>query len=954
MSQGPVRFALLGPVRAWRGESELDLGRPQRRALLALLLAGAGRTVSMDGLIDALWSEDPPDSAANVIHRHVGVVRRLLEPELPTRAAGRWLLRGAGGYRLEVDDDSLDLLRFRSLRERARRAAAEGAAGRAVALSVEALALWQGPAASGIAAEVRGHPLLSALDREHLAAVKESADLALGAEAADLVLPTLRAAAAANPLDEPLLSRLVLALTAAGHRSEALEVYEGARIRLTDGLGISPGAELLAAQAVAAGRKPREAAPPAGGPAPDGPSGRTGYTAPSPAQLPPDLPVFTGRRTEMAEVLARLPGAGQDTSTVLISAIGGMAGIGKTTLAVHWAHQVADRFPDGQLYVNLRGFDPTGPAMTPGEAVRGFLDALGVPPRHIPNGLDAQAALYRSLLAGRRVLVLLDNAAGTDQIRPLLPGSPGCLTIVTSRNQMHGLLAAYGAHALSLRPLDVDEAREFLARRLGDGRVSDAPGAVAEIAERCAGLPLALACVAARVALSPDVPLSVVADELRETRESLEGFAGGEVSTDVGAVFSWSCRAISPAAARLFRVLGLQAGPDISATAAASLVGLPLRETWPLLTELTQVQLIGEHAPGRYVLHDLLRAYSRELALAQDSQDGRRAALHRLLDHYAHAAHAADLLLAPHLDPISPAPPRPGATLETFSSAERALDWLTAEYPALLLAVDVAVRNGFDTHACQLAWALEAFFDRRGHWHDWATVQRAALGAALRTGLPAMEARALRALARVEGRLGRHDETRTHLERALRLFTELGDDIGRGNTHRSLGWTAEQLGDLRGALRHNQQALELLRSRKDRPAWASVLASVAWYHALLGEYDLAFSHCRTALPVLREYGDRYGEAAAWHSIGYIHQQVGRHTRALGGYGNALELYQELGVPYMEAQTLTDLGDVHSALGDSEAARAAWREALSLLNGLEHPDAGKVSARLAPGGEAHRG
>ncbi|GAA2356521.1 BTAD domain-containing putative transcriptional regulator [Streptomyces cuspidosporus] len=968
MAQDPVRFALLGPLRAWRGETELDLGRPQRRALLALLLAGAGRTVSMEGLIDGLWSQDPPESAANVIHRHVGAVRRLLEPGLPTRAAGRWLLRGAGGYRLEVDADSLDLLRFRGLRDAARQAAEEGAAGRAVTLILEALALWQGPAAAGIAPAVRDRPAFASLDREHLAAVKESADLALSAGLAEPVLPGLRAAAAGSPLDEPLLSRLVLVLAATGHRSEALEVYEGARARLADELGISPGAELLAARTAAAGTAPpttaraaNQAGVPAGGPggggagraAHDGPPGSAGFAAPSPAQLPPDLPVFTGRRAELAEVLARLPGEARTASTVLISAIGGMAGIGKTTLAVHWAHRVRDRFPDGQLYVNLRGFDPTGPAMSPGEAVRGFLVALGVPPQHIPNGVDDQAALYRSLLAGRRVLVLLDNALSTDQVRPLLPGSRDCLTIVTSRNQLQGLLAAYGAHALSLRPLDVDDAREFLARRLGDDRVASAPGAVAEIAERCAGLPLALACVAARAALRPDVPLSVVAEELRESRGGLDVFTGGEVSTDVAAVFSWSYRAVPPAAARLFRLLGLQAGPDVSAEAAASLAGLPAREARPLLAELARVQLISEHAPGRYVLHDLLRAYSQELARTDEPERERRAAVHRLLDHYVHAAHAADLLLAPHLDPIPPTPPRPGAVLESFPDRERALAWLAAEYPALLLAVDDAARNGFDSHACRLAWALEAFFDRRGHWHDWAAAQRTALRCALRTAEPGMEARALRALARVEGRLGRHDEARAHLERALRLFTELGDDIGRGNTHRSLGWTADQQGDLRAALRHNQEALELLRAADDRPAWASVLASVGWYHALLGEFDVALSHCRAALPVLREHGDRYGEAAARHTVGYLHQQAGRHPGAVSAYRDALTVYRELGAPYMEAQTLTDLGDVHSALGDAESAEDAWRQALALLTGLGHPDARKVGERLTASGRAPR-
>ncbi|MER5748658.1 NB-ARC domain-containing protein [Streptomyces sp. NPDC002088] len=361
-----------------------------------------------------------------------------------------------------------------------------------------------------------------------------------------------------------------------------------------------------------------ESAPPADADArtaqDSGPSRTRRSPSPAPAQLPHDLPLFTGRQAELDDLLPPPTGAGQLAETVLISAIGGMAGVGKTVLAVHWAHQVADRFPDGQLYVNLRGFDPSGAIMEPGDAVRGFLDALGVPPERVPHGLDAQAALYRSVLAGRRFLVLLDNARDTDQVRPLLPGTPGCLTIVTSRNELSGLVAAHGARSLTLRSTPSRQ-RAFLVRRLGAERIAAEPGAADEITRLCAGLPLALACVAARAAVHPGFPLEAVAAELREAHGRLDAFTRSDTSADVGTVFSWSSRAVPAEAARLFRLLALHPGPDFSVPAAAALAGLPVRRVRPLLAELSGVHLVNESAPGRYAFHDLLRAHAAERSI---------------------------------------------------------------------------------------------------------------------------------------------------------------------------------------------------------------------------------------------------------------------------------------------------------------------------------------------------
>ncbi|MFI1884455.1 AfsR/SARP family transcriptional regulator [Streptomyces jumonjinensis] len=928
-----MRFEVLGQLRAWREGTELYPGRPQERALLALLLVRAGQPVALSELVAGLWGTQPPHSAVNVIRRHVGSLRRLLEPGLPARAAGRWLVRASGGYQLITDADSLDLLAFRQLCEEARQAVSEDAPARAVDLFTEALGLWRGPVAAGLAPEARALLPLDALDREHLLAVREAADAAVAAGRPGAVLAELRKAAADHPLDEPVQARLTLALVATGRRAEALSTYEAVRERLGTELGIDPGPELLDVHRALLLDVPPDTAP----------SRPRTQTLPTPAQLPHDLPMFTGRRTELDRALALLVDGTGTTGTATIAAISGMAGVGKSTFAVHLAHRMADRFPDGQLYVNLRGFDPSGAILQSVEAVRGLLDALGVPPEHIPRCPDAQAALYRSVLAGRRILVVLDNARDTEHVRPLLPGAPGCLTLVTSRNELPGLVAAHGAHMLTLCPFDGEEARELLALRLGADRVTAEPRAVSEIIRRCAGLPLALTCLAARAAARPHFPLSAVATELREAHGSLDAFTVPDVSVDVSSVFSWSSGALCADSAHVFRLLALHPGPDFTAPAAAVLAGVPVRRSRLLLAELVGAHLVTEHAPGRYAFHDLLRVHATELLRTRHSAAEREEVADRLYRYYAATAHAARDVLAPAADPV---PGPPCATAAGSVSDDRgALAWLTAEYPVLLGVVAAAAESGQDRLACGLVWSLEPFFDRRGHWHDGLAAHRTALDLARRLDDPRTTARALRGLARAEARVGLHDQSRPRLAAALDLAVELNDDIGRAHTHRSLGWESDQQGDIAGALRHNRLALDLFTAAGHRPGQASVLNSVGWYHARLGEYREALRHCYQALTTLQELGDRYGEAATWDSIAYAHHHLGRHPQALAGYWHALHLYRELGVPYLEAETLNRMGDTHLATGGIEAARDSWGEALTLFTELGHPLAEQVSARL---------
>jgi tetratricopeptide (TPR) repeat protein len=673
---------------------------------------------------------------------------------------------------------------------------------------------------------------------------------------------------------------------------------------------------------------------------------RQSATGRVPQQLPAAVTHFAGRTGELATLTGLLRGRADTGGTVVISAISGTAGVGKTTLAVYWAHQVTDRFPDGQLYINLRGFDPSGQLMDPAEAVRRFLDALQVPPERIPVDLDAQAALYRSQLAGKRMLVVLDNAHDTTQVRPLLPGAPTCLVLVTSRNQLTSLIATDDAHPIILDLLTDGEARQLLAQRLGADRVAAEPEAVEEIITRCAHLPLALALVAARAAIRPHGGLRVLAEELRDQQRRWQTLTGDEPTTDVQAVFSWSYQALAPDAARLFRLLGLHPGPDLSARATASLAGLPLSAVRPLLAELTRASLLVEHSIGRYTFHDLLRAYATDLAHRIDTEQQRRTATHRMLDHYLHTAHTADRLLDPARDQVTLTPPQPGVTPEHPADLQQALDWFTTEHPVLLAAVDHAATTGFNAHTGQLAWTLWTFLIRRGHWRDWAATSHAAVAAAQRLADVTAQARAHRNLAHAYTLLDRLDDALTELNHALDLATQTGDQTGQAHTHTNLTYLWERQGNYPQALDHARQALDLHQATGHQTGQANSLNAVGWCHAMLGNHRQALTHCQQALTLHQNLGDRAGQAAAWDSLGYAHHHLGNHTQAITSYHHALALYRDLGDRYEEATTLTNLGDTHHAAGNPQAARDAWQQALAILEDLDDPDADQVRTKLA--------
>jgi tetratricopeptide (TPR) repeat protein len=666
-----------------------------------------------------------------------------------------------------------------------------------------------------------------------------------------------------------------------------------------------------------------------------------------PRQLPGSVRQFVGRDSELAELTALLDNAGARTpAAVVISAIGGTAGVGKTALAVHWAHEVAERFPDGQLYVNLRGYDPSERPVQPAEALRGLLNAMGVPAERIPVGLDAQAGLYRSLLAGRHLLVLLDNARDEQQVRPLLPGSSGCLVLVTSRSQLPGLAATENAYLLDLDVLPDADARQMLAARLGARRAAAEPDAVTEISELCARLPLALAVGAARAAARPGLPLSALAAELRDAQSRLDVLDLGDEAANVRAVFSWSTEQLSPAAAQMFRLLGLHPGPDITAAAAASLSAVPLAQARQTLGELTRAHLITEPSASRHAFHDLLRGYATEQARAAYTETDRATAIGRVLDHYLHTAHHAALLLGPERDGITVAPPLPGVMPERITTSRAAMAWFEAEHKVLLASVGLAAEMRFDSHAWQLPWALRDFLDRRGHWHDWAAVQRTAMDAVGRLGDTAGQAVTCRLAASPCLRLADYDQARAHLMTALGLYRQLGDTVGQARTHQVLSITCDQQRRFTDSVHHDQQALRLFQAAGHRAGQAHALNALGWTYILLGDPQRGRTFCYRSLVLSAQLSDRVGEAHTWDSLGYAEYQLGRHHEATACYQRALRSFREFGDRFREAETLARLGDTRQASSDSHGAEQAWRQALAIYQDLQHPDAAQMHSKLS--------
>jgi DNA-binding SARP family transcriptional activator len=622
MHGGTFRFTVMGPIRAWLGDAELPLGSPQQRALLALLLIRTQQTVPLNEIATFLWRDKPPSSAANVVHHHVSALRRLLEPELRPREPGRWLLRGNSGYRLNVDRRCVDLHVFHDLTGRARERSANGQYREAAALYWEALALRQGSVGTGSPLDLIDSPVFAEVENDYAKTVVEAAETHLGTGDGQRIAGVMRQTAERYPWDERLQATLIRILGATGRQAEALSVYQTVRSRLSTELGIEPGPALRAAQ-TAVLRQSANAAPDEGTDSvPAAAGGR-------PAQLPPDLPSFTGREAGLTQILT----ASARQSTPVVTTISGMAGVGKTALAVHAAHRVAARFPDGQLFLNLHGFD-SGEPMTPDDALRHLLESLGVATAQLPATLPGLTGLYRSLLADRRVIVVLDNSLDAQQVRPLLPATPGSMAIVTSRNVLAGLVITNSAEPVTIAELSPEESHAVLERHFGAARVAHECAAVAVIIEACAGLPIALALVVARAALNTGRSLSEIAAELTSAENRIEAFFSADPDMDLGFLLSCSYRRLDEETARLFRRLALRPTSPISVETAAALSDVPVSCCRRLLANLVAVCLLSEPSAGGFRMHRFVSDYAREALHRVDSPAEQAAAVARVADRH--------------------------------------------------------------------------------------------------------------------------------------------------------------------------------------------------------------------------------------------------------------------------------------------------------------------------------
>jgi tetratricopeptide (TPR) repeat protein len=651
-----------------------------------------------------------------------------------------------------------------------------------------------------------------------------------------------------------------------------------------------------------------------------------------PRQLPMRSPQFVGRETEIARLTASLA----DTGTVVITAIDGTAGIGKTTLAMQWAHQIKDRFPDGQLHVNLRGFDP-GKPMDPDEALHRFLQALGVALNESPAGVEAKAALYRTLLADRRVLIVLDNARTTEQIRPLLPGSPTCLVIITSRNRLDGLIVREGARRIALDVLPAADAMELLAERVGRDRLDAEPEATAHLLELCARLPLALS-----IAAQSDEPISSVVAELRDERNRLDTLDLGDTDHSLRSVFSWSYNVLTPEAARLFRLLGLHPGPDISRHACGSLTGRPAGP----LKELVSANLLTEYLPGRYRLHDLLRTYAAELAATDPERDSAAA---MVLQYYLLSASHADRFIQPNRRGVIETPP--DFVPPDIASYAQAMAWFDEEHAVLLAAITFAADNGYATYAWKLAWACTTFLRRTGRYRERVSVYRIAVAATRKAGDEAGLVTSLRHLATASARLGQLRQALGYLDEASAMLQGAEDDDRVVQNHLAYVRVFEAQGDPAKALDHARQAWDLVQRAGEPTRVADTLTAMGRQLALLERYTEALPLCERALKLYSSIGHQEGEADVLLNIGDIECRRQRYAEALAKYRQSLDLDRQLGDRYWAAIALERIADVHRNMGDHELAADVLSESLVILEDLRHADADRVRAKLSGGSAA---
>jgi DNA-binding SARP family transcriptional activator/tetratricopeptide (TPR) repeat protein len=933
-----LRVGVLGPVLAWNNNEELPVGQPRQQAVLGILAMRANRVISRSELVDAVWGQDPPPSAEGGVYTYVAGLRRIFEPGRSLRGPGRILVSSGAGYVLHLVPGQPDAVMFEQHLHRARQMRKSGDLAGSAGTLQTALSLWRGVAFAGVPGPFAETERVR-LGELKSAAEEELADALIALGRHEEVLADLTAMVAEHPLRERMRGLLMLALYRSGRQAEALRVFGEGRKVLAEELGIDPGVELSRIHQQVLTMDPGLDIMASASAALSGEA--------RPAHLPAEAPGFSGRHDELSSLHGVLDDRSRDDrGTAPVVIISGMAGVGKTALAIRFGRQVARRFPDGQLYVNLRGFDPSLPPLEAAEALRFILDALGVTPQRIPADPEGRAALYRSMADGKRLLIVLDNATGGAQVRPLLPGSPNCLVVVTSRNEMTGLVAADGARPISLDVLSDAEAYEMLNRRLGHERVLAGQEAAAEIIEVCARLPLALSIAVGRAAGRPKRPLADVAAELREARGGLDALDADDAVTDVRAVFSWSYNQLSEPAAQMFRLLGVHPAPDISLSAAASLAGLPRAEAGAALRELVRTHMVAEPVRGRYTFHELLRAYAADQAEQFDTEADRRDAVHRVLDHYLHSAMSGSARFRPNRASPRPAPPLPGVSPVEVTDKEQALAWFDAEILVLLALTGYADANGFDECAWQIPWAIAPYLNRSGRHQDWVATQWVAVAAARRANDVVGQAHSHYFLGYALSTMGDNAAAEPNVRQSLALFRELGDRGHEAMVLNGLAIMMRDDGRFAEALAVAQDGLRMVKAAGYWWIQARLEITVGWLYADLEQYDSALAHCQRGLGLQRESGNRVGAGDALATMGKIYARRGDHTQARTYFQQAIDVYRDFGAAFDEAQTLTDLGQTLADEGDRDGAKYAWITAQEIFDRLANPLADDVSARLA--------
>jgi tetratricopeptide (TPR) repeat protein len=904
-----VKFRLLGSIEVLDGDRRVDVGHARQRAVLTVLLLDAGRVVPTATLLDRVWGNEPPDSAVNVLYTYIARLRKALAPS-QVRLASR-----SGGYLIDIEEDAVDVHRFQRL---VAAAEAEQDWDRKTQTLDEALGVWRGPPFAEVASPWLAKYRQTLVDQHLSALIDRNEAYLAGGRHVELVRP-LRELVAEHPVDERPVAQLMLALYRSGRPSEALHEYQLASRRMVDQLGTGPSRYLRGVQQ----RILRD------DPSLDQAPTTAAAALPTPAGLPHDVPGFVGRDAELARLDALVPTMGNPSRTVVVSAVDGTAGVGKTALAVHWAHRVKSRFPDGNLYADLRGYGPAAPT-DPGQALDGFLAALDVSPAKIPPDVDAKAALYRTLLAERRVLVILDNAASPSQVRPLLPGTSTCLVVVTSRSMLTGLAARDRACRVSLDVLPLDDAVALLTGFVGVARVAADPDAARELAQLCAQLPVALCVAGERAAALPSTELAKLVAQLRAAAsrklDLLE--ADGDPDTAVRNVFSWSYQTLPDPAARLFRLLGLNPGHDIDIHGTAVLANTTLGEAQQLIDVLVRAHLVAQHGPGRYRMHDLLRIYAAEQAASADSELDRRTSLTRMFTGYRSAAATAMDLLFPHERHRRPDVPA-ASPLRALSDPTQAKAWLDTERLNLTAMTSYCANHGWPEHTTHLAGILWRYLDTGAHYTEALAIHGDALRAARDGADLAAEASTLGSLGTIHWRLGRYDEASRHYNQAVAIYHDIRDRAGEGRTLGSLGVVNWLRGRYPEALDHYHRALAIFREVDDNAGVAITMGNLGIVYWRLGRYADAADSYQQALVARRELGDRTGEGGTLGNLGVVYQRWGRYAEALDLYQQALALAREVGDRAGEGIALGALGTVHQQTDRYEEALDYHLQALAI-------------------------